>query len=229
VYASSYYIDDQRPVFSVMASYLLWRGGQNGVRVASLAGSGLSLAVGSRTDAEATAAELFRRASEERWSADDKHASLGAIARAMEEDWDSLLRDRVLGLMNPTEIGALDPAIADIQLHTHRHRTPLDHALFSRELSDNRFALAACGLNRDRLVHFCYPSGVHHPEFLPWLREAGVVTATTCVPGLASADTEPLLLPRFIDTTVTPDAEFEGWAAGVRAILRRPHRQFTAQ
>jgi len=213
VYASSYYIVDQRPVFPVMASYLLWRGGENGVRV----------------DTEATATELVRRANEERWSADDKHACLGQLARDMAEDWEGLLRDRVLGLMNPAEIGALDPGIADIQLHTHRHRTPLDHDQFSRELRENRDALAACGLDRNRLVHFCYPSGVHHPKFLPWLREAGVVTATTCLPGLARADTEALLLPRFIDTSVTPDVEFEAWSAGIRGILRRPQRQFTPQ
>lgn len=211
VYASSYYIIDQRPVFPVMVSYLLWRGGANGVQV----------------DAGTTAAEFVRRASEERWSADDKHACLAELAGAMGEDWEGLLRDRVLGLMSPAEIRALDPDIADIQLHTHRHRTPLDHGSFSRELRENRDALVACGLDRDRLVHFCYPSGVHHPEFLPWLREAGVLSATTCIPGLARADTEPLLLPRFIDTSVTPEVEFEAWSAGIREFFRRPQRQFS--
>ena len=55
--------------------------------------------------------------------------------------------------------------------------------------------------------------------FLPWLAELGVVSATTCDPGLASARSQPLLLHRFIDTTGKPALEFESWLTGVGALL----------
>ena len=80
------------------------------------------------------------------------------------------------------------------------HRVPERRELFLREIADNRRALAECGLNPERLTHFCYPSGLYQSAFLPWLAEAGVVSAVTCVPGLASKRQHPLLLPRFIDT-----------------------------
>lgn len=228
LYASTWYMLHPGPVFTVMAAYLLWRGSENGAGVLALPGSGLRLGVGSRAEALESKVALLRHATAAHWTSAEKHACLGEIARAVGEDWDRLLNDRLLNLMSPGEIGALDPAIVDVQLHTHRHCTPRDRLLFLRELRDNRAALQSFGLDPSRLVHLCYPSGEHHPEFLPWLREAGVVSATTCVPGIAAADTDPLLLPRFIDTNRTPDVEFEAWTAGVREVLRRPHRQFTS-
>jgi hypothetical protein len=110
---------------------------------------------------------------------------------------------------------------ADVQLHTHRHRVPEQRELFLREIADNRRALAESGLNPERLTHFCYPSGLYQSAFLPWLAEAGVVSAVTCVPGLASKRQHPLLLPRFIDTGATSDVEFEGWASGLRHFIAR--------
>jgi hypothetical protein len=65
--------------------------------------------------------------------------------------------------MRLEEIGALDPAIVGVQLHTHRHRVPEQRDPFIREIDDNRRALADCGLDPPRLTHFSYPSGVHRP------------------------------------------------------------------
>lgn len=227
LYASTWYMMHPGPVFPVMAAYLLWRGVENGVGRVVLPDSGIELVAGTRREAVTSEEMLYRHATGRGWSGEEKHACLGELARAVGEDWDGLQRDRLLSLMRPEEIGSLDPEVVDVQLHTHRHRIPRDKALFLRELKDNREALESFGLNPRRLMHLCYPSGEHYPEFLPWLREAGVVSATTCVPGLAAGDTEPLLLPRFIDTIRTADVEFEAWSAGVREILRRPHRQYT--
>ena len=60
--------------------------------------------------------------------------------------------------------------------------------------------------------------------FLPWLKEEGVVSATTCDPGLADSKSDPLLLPRFIDTPGQPQVMFEAWASGAGhwVSARRP-------
>ena len=116
---------------------------------------------------------------------------------------------------------------ADIQLHTHRHRTPLDRELFLREIEDNRQSIQAMtGL---RASHFCYPSGVYDQRFLPWLEEAGIVSATTCETGFAARTSHPLLLPRFVDNAALSSIEFEGWLSGVSAALpRRRERKANA-
>lgn len=127
----------------------------------------------------------------------------------------------MLTLMRPDELRGLDAGLVDVQLHTHRHRVPEDRELFLREISDNRAALVRAGRPANGLVHFCYPSGVYRPELLPWLREAGIESATTCEPGLAAANSDPLLLPRFIDHDSTPESEFKAWTSGLRALLNR--------
>lgn len=221
LYVSTYYVFDRRPIFDGACHYLLWKAWSmaNGQLKDPLKESGPPL----RTAAECAQASLraCETASRERWSADHKHDWLGWYARQLGLDWEAFLRRRFIALMSPDEIGALDPTIVDVQLHTHRHRVPEEHELFLRELDDNRRALTACGLDPRRLTHFCYPGGVHRPALLPWLAEVGVTSAVTTDPGLASIGHHPLLLPRFIDTGTTSEVEFEGWVSGLRHFISR--------
>ena len=106
-----------------------------------------------------------------------------------------------------------------MQLHTHRHRTATDRELFLREIEDNRNSIQV--MTGRRATHFCYPSGVYDQAFLPWLREAEVVSSTTCESGLASSTSNPLLLPRLVDVSSLSAIEFEGWLTGVSAALPR--------
>jgi hypothetical protein len=87
---------------------------------------------------------------------------------------------------------------------------------------DNRSEVAAMTRSSGETIsHFCYPSGVTHPSFPRWLRDLGVVSATTCFPGIASMDSDPLMLPRLIDTVNISAVEFEGWLTGASAFLPR--------
>jgi hypothetical protein len=60
---------------------------------------------------------------------------------------------------------------------------------------------------------------VYRQEFLPWLTSEGVVSATTCDAGLASARSNPLLLPRLVDISARGKIEFESWLSGVGSLL----------
>jgi peptidoglycan/xylan/chitin deacetylase (PgdA/CDA1 family) len=107
----------------------------------------------------------------------------------------------------------------DIQLHTHRHRTPREKEVFFEEVRENRRILE--DLTGRSTTHFCYPSGDVDSVFLPWLRELNVETATTTAPNLASPGDDPLLLPRFVDTMNQPEVLFESWLSGARSMLKR--------
>jgi peptidoglycan/xylan/chitin deacetylase (PgdA/CDA1 family) len=155
-------------------------------------------------------------------SAAEKDDLARRVADVVEVDYDDLGDRRILRLMNPDEVASLARSGIDFQLHTHRHRTPLDEALFTREIDDNRRSLQE--MTGQAASHFCYPSGVHDAAFFPWLKQSGVVSATTCDTGIASRDTDPLLLPRVIDTMNLSPIEFEGWISGAGAFLPlRPH------
>jgi peptidoglycan/xylan/chitin deacetylase (PgdA/CDA1 family) len=122
--------------------------------------------------------------------------------------------------MTPDQVRALPPDLVDVQLHTHRHRTPREEQAFRRELRDNRAMIERLAPGAEPpAVHFCYPSGDYDAAFLPWLRAEGVRSATTCVPGIASAADDPLLLPRFVDTEHQPLATFEAWVSGFASTV----------
>jgi peptidoglycan/xylan/chitin deacetylase (PgdA/CDA1 family) len=221
LYVSTYHVLDRRPVFDVASRYLLWKAwtSGNGELKDPLTEGGPPLRTAVECDAVSSrVCEVVRR---ERWSAQKKHDWLGRLADRLGLDWAEFLRSRALALMGPEEIGALDPAVVDVQLHTHRHRVPEQRDLFLREIVDNRRALADCGLDPGKLTHFCYPGGVHRSALLPWLAEAGVTSAVTTDPGLASTHHHSLLLPRFIDTGTTATVEFEGWVSGLRHFISR--------
>jgi peptidoglycan/xylan/chitin deacetylase (PgdA/CDA1 family) len=153
----------------------------------------------------------------------EKNALIESVAQRLGVDYKFIVRRRMLRIMSPDEVSRLSAAGVDFELHTHTHKAPSTHEEFLDEIEINRTRLRE--MTGKDAQHFCYPGGGYAPEFEPWLREAGVVSATTCDPGLASRATPPLLLPRFIDTYNTSASEFRGWVSGTAELItpRRSH------
>lgn len=221
LYLTTYYTYYQRPVFDLMCSYLLWLGRNETLNFRQLTGQDQQTELRTNDAREAALSELqsFVRAQE--LSAEEKDEFAAKLAAHLRIDYAALLAQRVMHNLSPEEVKQLAQRGVDIQLHTHRHRTPKDRALFLREIDDNRRRIHE--LTARPTSHFCYPSGRYDAEFLPWLREAGVVSATTCETGFASRHSNPLLLPRFLDNENLSDIEFESWLKGVS--LSRPRRR----
>jgi len=219
LYLTTFYSHYNKPVFDVMCSYLLWKGRSKTLDLNTITGNGLRVDLSSKVSRYAAFKEIQRSAGERKLCAKEKDGLAASLAKQLNIDYDALLAGRVLQLVNPDEVKALAAAGVDIQLHTHRHRVPLDRELFRREIEDNRRSIKdITGMTPS---HFCYPSGVYDQTFLPWLEEAGIVSATTCEIGFASRQAHPLLLPRLLDTSGLSDIEFEGWLTGVSAALPR--------
>lgn len=220
LYCSTWYVENDLPVFDVMMGYLLWRGVENRCEAVTLEELGRTVLLTDRDSARRAGGELLSVVRQRHYSGTQKHEILERLATGVGEDLESLRARRILSLLRPHELQALDPSIVDVQLHTHRHRSPMEREEFIREIRDNRDALVSAGLGKKELVHFCYPSGVHAVTQLPWLREVGITSATTCRPGLASRRSDPLVLPRYVDTQDTPAWEFAGWVSGLRDLLQ---------
>ena len=221
VYLTTFYSHYPKPVFDVIASYLLWKGRGERLDFRGLTGKDLTVDLSDGVARNMAADELRKFASENKLSAEEKDALAATLAAQLKIDYDAIVAKRLLQILSPEEVKQLASEGVDIQLHTHRHRTPLNRSLFLREIADNRDSIEAMtGLSAS---HFCYPSGVYHEAFLPWLEESQVRSATTCDIGFASRQSNPLLLPRLLDSTGLSDLEFEGWLTGVSAAL--PRRQ----
>ena len=219
VYLTTYYCDVRLPVFDVVLSYVLWRGRQSRVDLAPLCEH--RDPVWAQTAAEqATAARLIRDYALARdFDARAKDALVADVATMIGICYSEILASGVLQIMTPEAVASLPRGLVDVQLHTHRHRTPRNHALFLRELHENAARIRALRGDDVPLDHFCYPGGCYERDFLPWLSEAGIAYATTTRPGLASPGDNPLLLPRFVDTMVCSELAFEAWASGFAAWL----------
>jgi peptidoglycan/xylan/chitin deacetylase (PgdA/CDA1 family) len=222
VYLTSYYSQLQRPIFGLICSYMLWKSRERGP--IDLREFGVTQPV-DPGDAKARAqaeSELAKWVHSQSLRGEQKDQIAAHLAVRLNINYQELGDNRILRLMNREEIGQLAEAGVDVQLHTHRHRTPLDEDLFRGEIRDNRNYIASVigGVRK----HFCYPSGAYRPEFLTWLAGENIVSATTCDTGFATAHSNPLLLPRLVDTMARTDLEFESWVSGVGSFLSRNKR-----
>ena len=224
VYLTTYYSSFNRPVFGLFCSYVLWKSRRDSVRSTNLV-PGIPdelWNLGDPADRLLAHEAIVRHAETAGLTAAEKDDLARHVALAVGVDYDDLARRRILRLLTPNEVTTLSAAGIDFQLHTHRHRTPVDQRAFTREIDDNRRSLMT--MTGRTANHFCYPSGVYEPEFFQWLKESGVISATTCDTGIASPTTDPLLLPRLIDTMNLSAVEFESWITGAGAFLPlRPH------
>lgn len=218
VYLTTYYSQSGAPIFDVSVSYMLWKSRGSIVNARGLMPGfpeRLHLANRSGRARAVRAIHAFARA--EGLDQEAKNECLARLASLLRFPFDDFRRRRFLQIMDAGEVSGLAQAGIDFQLHTHRHRVPLDETLFAREIQDNRAAIAAMtGRPAD---HFCYPSNVHHHLFLPWLVKLGIVSAATSEPGMASLLSHALLLPRFVDSADVPPVEFESWVSGVSGFF----------
>ena len=219
LYLTSYFSINRYPVFNVLFSYLLWKGRDKTIDLSAIV-PGLG-----RHSLATSRPLILQRIREYREKVRPDNEALSKMARslagAVHEDYDRLCDLGILHLMSPAEVSELPSFGVDVQLHTHRHRTPDDEALFRREIRDNRQSIAAMGIPAEKLTHFCYPDGRYSSKFLGWLKNEEIQTATTCHAGLASRRTSPLLLPRLVDTCNITSLDFEGWLTGTSLLARR--------
>jgi peptidoglycan/xylan/chitin deacetylase (PgdA/CDA1 family) len=220
VYVTTYYAEKRASVFNVLVQYLFWR---TALEVVDLADLGLGLRGRIRLSDGAERQRAIARVIESGDALPDAAAReelARRLAGVLGIDHAAIERQRMFRLLEMPELQALAAQGIDIQLHTHRHRLPLDdRAAVEREIADNRRALAPVA-NRG-LVDLCYPSGEFDRRLFPWLREAGIRSATTCESGFNYKATEPLAFSRFLDGENIALIEFEAELAGVLEFARR--------
>src|SRR5262245_21702825 len=143
---------------------------------------------------------------------------LSAVSERVGADYAALAASRLLTLLRPAEVSALASEGVDFQLHTHTHSTPPQSHLFVQQIRNNRSRIEA--MTGVSPTHFCYPSGVYRDSYFALLEAENVKSATTTDPGIATSDTRRFLMPRFVDTSLVSDAEFEAWLTGLAPLLR---------
>ena len=219
LYLTTFYSGYNRPVFATAASYLLWSAGSRKLSLDPVLGidEGTTFDLSIAADRKKAHARLVAFALKSNLSAETKDGILAKLCDELEIDFDAFCKRRAFQLLNASEIRYLSQQGLDIQLHTHRHRVPVDQDLFSEEIEKNRSFIQE--LTGGPTQHFCYPSGVFDKQFPSWLRSLDVITAVTSAPGLVNQNTSPYRLPRIIDSALLSEVEFEGWLSGFSQLL----------
>jgi peptidoglycan/xylan/chitin deacetylase (PgdA/CDA1 family) len=219
VYLTTYYAEHNMPVPGITAAYMIWKS-RNFKGPITTVPAFHGARIETTEDRTTVGDAIGRYFNDERsLPTDAKHRMLDDLAAELRFDLATFKRRRLMHVMSADEAAHVAAAGVDIQLHTHRHWAPPDEAVIRREILENQERITEITGNVP--THFCYPSGIHYPELLPWLRSLDIQSATTCEPGLATTDDDPLLLPRFLDHSGVTIVEFEAWASGVGSVLPR--------
>jgi peptidoglycan/xylan/chitin deacetylase (PgdA/CDA1 family) len=222
VYLTTLQCGTNQPIFRLVVPYMLWKARGRVVDLSGLVNARDTMFDLHKEQARGRAFDALLTAMQARHlKIDEKPRFAAAIGERLGIDYQSIASARMLTIMVPEEVRRLAAEGVSFELHTHTHRTPDTSAHFDEEISRNRSAIESMTSSPAR--HFCYPSGHYRPEFLPWLQQKQVITATTCDPGLASNRSNPLLLPRFVDISAVTPIEFEGWVTGASTFVSR-HR-----
>jgi peptidoglycan/xylan/chitin deacetylase (PgdA/CDA1 family) len=225
VYVTTYCAEKQYPVFDLVVRYLLDRSTGQELDLAGLGIPGAGRVRFDTPEARAAAGEAIMAHGREALDGAGCHAFGARLAEALGLDYDALVARRIFHLMSPAEIADAVERGFDIQLHTHRHRTPLDDPeALAREIADNRARLEP--IAKRRLHHFCYPSGVYERKIWPQLEALEIESATTIEQGINFTGTPPLGLKRLLDGQEVELIEFEAELCGFIELTRRLRRPF---
>ncbi len=228
IYVTTYFAERQYPVFDLVVRYLLDRAGPQDLDLAALGipdGPRVTLDTAA---ARAEAGEMIMAHERARLDGAGRHAFGARLGAALGLDYDALVEQKIFHLMSLPEITEAVRRGHDIQLHSHRHRAPLDDPEgLAREIADNRALLEP--IAGRRLHHFCYPSGIYEKSIWPQLEALEIDSATTIEQGLNFAGAPALGLKRLLDGQEVTLIEFEAELCGFVELtrrLRRPFRRF---
>ena len=213
LYLTTYYVDFQRPLFNLITSYVLWKSRAPGRRLSS------GFPLSTLADVGTAHQWILERAKRDGATGAQEDEMARSLADELNFDYGAVLKRRLLHLVSAEEVRSLaKSSLLAIEAHTHRHRTPPETELITRELQENRNRIKQ--LTGRLPVHCSYPSGVFRRKYFPLLEEQGFKSATTCQMRIASRSDNPYRIPRLGDHMNLTETQFRGWLSGLYAFGR---------
>ncbi len=212
VYVTTHYSNYRVPITNLILDYLLWKSEKTVIRLPEFGFTG-EMPLRTFADRQAVLGRIKALLERNELGTVARDEAACILALRLGVNYGEILKVRMLQILCPEKVSRVAQAGVDVQLHTHRHRLPIDETLVRREIEDNRRRIVE--LTGRVAVHFCYPSGCYSPEYVPWLRACGVESATTCDRGFARRNSDVMRLPRVLDDSRISDVRFEAIVNGL--------------
>lgn len=217
LYLTTHYVFHRCALFNLVVPYILWRCRDRQPEPNPSLGWTTSQDLTSPAGRHLAWQPLIRLSLERQLTTEGKEELVYQLAHHLGFDYATLRKQRLLELLQPDEVVALSRSGLDVQLHTHRHRTPDRMDRFEKELRDNSARIEELTGRIPR--HFCYPSGVQKSGMDAAFRSTGILSATTCATGLATPATDPFRVPRFLDAEHVENVTVDSWLSGIAEFL----------
>ncbi len=226
VYVTTEHLDAGPEAFNVILLYMLLRSRRMRLELTGVHPS-LDGAYDFGTDPHRAAIALIERA-EAALPLTERQRLLAPIAAALGLNVEEVLSGGRFRLVDRRAIEELARRGVEVEMHTHTHHLPdLSFEAMRQEIEDNRRILREITGREPR--HFCYPSGLYSTRHPAWLRQLGILSATTCEAGLNDQRTSPMLLKRYLDNDQTSNILFEAQVCGLHDLLSSARRFFRRQ
>jgi peptidoglycan/xylan/chitin deacetylase (PgdA/CDA1 family) len=217
LYLSTRHAVDGTPVAAVVLGYMLWKRQKTQLKLENIDPSVDGIyEPGSEHDA--THVLLERKITQ--LNRELQVRMLQQIAERLGLETAALTADKRFRLIAVEDIRTLAQSGIDTQLHTHDHFMPTEFTELREQLGKNA-AYIRPYRDGEPPLHFCYPSGQHTDEHPLWLAKLGMVSATTCDPGMNHAGQNPYVLRRFLDSESISAIEFEANICGVFEVAKQ--------
>jgi len=212
LYLTSYYFDKNCPIFNLAVGYMFFKTDKTNASLENLSIKNLT----SQNDSEAVQKIINFAITLN--TEQDRLKILRKLTDILELDYDEFNNSRILNLISSSEIKELLDDSMDIQLHTHRHKFPVDNEIASYEINKNKEKVTPHLATK--MTHFCYPSGNWNKEHWPILEKNDIYTATTCESALINYNTPNYSLNRILDSSRVSQIEFEAEISGFNELIR---------
>jgi peptidoglycan/xylan/chitin deacetylase (PgdA/CDA1 family) len=220
IYVTTYFAERQQPVFDLLVRYMIET---TNVRALDLATLGLSETPSVPIDTDvsrARAVQMILDYEQRYLDVDGRDIFASRLGAILDIDFESLVENKVFHLMSLEEVADAANRGHDIQLHTHRHKVPLDDLPgVAQEISENRSLLEP--ITQSPLRHFCYPNGFCEKSVWPGLETLDIASATTVEQGLNYARSPRLGLKRLLDGQDVSQIRFEAELSGLIELSHR--------